>query len=633
MISVVIYGRNDNYGYNLHKRAGLSLNCIANILCDPDDEIIFVDYNTPDDFPTFPEAIRDTLTPEACRRLRILRVRPEIHQRYQPRTHLPVIEAVARNVAVRRANPRNRWILSTNTDMIFVDRKETSLSTIAQDLPRGYYHLPRFDIPESIWEKFDRRDPAGTIVDAKYWGRALHLNEIVRSHPFFLYDAPGDFQLVERDDMFRIHGFHEDMLLGWHIDSNLSKRLYLLHGKVGDLSDRLIGYHCNHMRQATPKHSDTKADDWGAFIDDVRLPELPSQAQTWGCPEDTIEELSLSSCPSDVYRAILQQTIGARMTAPSTILYRGEFFDRIKYDARHVLPYLSDIFVNCPRSWNVAWIGSRSDMLRLFGAMWTFLGFNGRIMVDAARKETQSSIVTRTSFASILQEADAFVFDFGEITGDGEIYLQQPWYRQRAADLMEMFWAVIDVEQSRAQPHKRSKRRIIAINSMNGYLESLVSENVSGAKTRISTRIRHGFAVDSSNIREEWLPRMLAGPSGILVDGGIRARLGFPGHVVYGPYRALRPGCYEVTATIQAETTTQMANARAAPLVLEVVNRDNFLGRMDLSLRDLSLHTLKFEVDCCGWAIEVRLWSTGSTNALITSVAVEKVRSNIEALV
>ena len=57
MISVVVYGRNDNYGYNLHKRAAISLNCIAEVLDGHSDEIIFVDYNTPDDYPTFPEAI------------------------------------------------------------------------------------------------------------------------------------------------------------------------------------------------------------------------------------------------------------------------------------------------------------------------------------------------------------------------------------------------------------------------------------------------------------------------------------------------------------------------------------------------------------------------------------------------
>ena len=57
MISVILYGRNDAHGYNLHRRAALSLNCIAEVLTDPDDEIIFVDYNTPDELPTFVEAI------------------------------------------------------------------------------------------------------------------------------------------------------------------------------------------------------------------------------------------------------------------------------------------------------------------------------------------------------------------------------------------------------------------------------------------------------------------------------------------------------------------------------------------------------------------------------------------------
>ncbi len=57
MISTILYGRNDSHGYNLHKRVAISLNCIAHVLDDPNDEIIFVDYNTPDDMPTFVEAI------------------------------------------------------------------------------------------------------------------------------------------------------------------------------------------------------------------------------------------------------------------------------------------------------------------------------------------------------------------------------------------------------------------------------------------------------------------------------------------------------------------------------------------------------------------------------------------------
>ena len=80
MFSVILYGRNDAHGYNLHRRAALSLNCIAEVLTDPDDEIVFVDYNTPDELPTFIEAISDTLTERCLRVLRVIRVPAAIHE-------------------------------------------------------------------------------------------------------------------------------------------------------------------------------------------------------------------------------------------------------------------------------------------------------------------------------------------------------------------------------------------------------------------------------------------------------------------------------------------------------------------------------------------------------------------------
>ena len=113
MISLILYGRNDNHGYNLHKRAAISLNAMAQVLGEPDDEILFVDYNTPDDLPSFVEAIGDTLSPRARECVRILRVRPALHERFRDKTHLLALESVSRNVALRRANPRNRWVLST----------------------------------------------------------------------------------------------------------------------------------------------------------------------------------------------------------------------------------------------------------------------------------------------------------------------------------------------------------------------------------------------------------------------------------------------------------------------------------------------------------------------------------------
>ena len=163
MISVILYGRNDAYGYNLHKRAAISLNCIAEVLDDPNDEILFVDYNTPDDFPTFPEAIQDTLTARARKIMRIFRARPHIHERYRIRTHLVVLEPISRNIAVRRSNPANRWILSTNTDIVMVPQAAGSLTSIARSLEAGFWQAPRVEIPETLWEGLDRREPRQNI--------------------------------------------------------------------------------------------------------------------------------------------------------------------------------------------------------------------------------------------------------------------------------------------------------------------------------------------------------------------------------------------------------------------------------------------------------------------------------------
>src|SRR5258706_12410136 len=160
-----MYGRNDSHGYNLHRRAAISLNCIAELLRDPDDEIVFVDYNTPDDLPTFIEAISDTLTDTAKRKIRLLRVRPRVHQRFHEKTHLVALESISRNIAIRRSNPANRWILSTNTDMIFLPRRPgDTLDSIVARLEDGFYELPRFELPETLWESFDRLDPKGTLA-------------------------------------------------------------------------------------------------------------------------------------------------------------------------------------------------------------------------------------------------------------------------------------------------------------------------------------------------------------------------------------------------------------------------------------------------------------------------------------
>src|ERR1051326_3839085 len=223
MISVILYGRNDSHGYNLHKRAAISLNCIAEMLQSDGDEILFVDWNTPNDLPSFIEAIYDTLTPRARALVRVFRVRPELHYKLVGPTHLVAVEPQSRNIALRRSNPANRWVLLTNTDMIFVPRSEyESLDDAIGDLEDGQYILPRFELPEPIWEMFPRSDPRAVIAACDELGSRLHLNEVAVSHPWMRFDSPGDFQLVPREVLWGIHGLDEQMIHAWHVDSKLS---------------------------------------------------------------------------------------------------------------------------------------------------------------------------------------------------------------------------------------------------------------------------------------------------------------------------------------------------------------------------------------------------------------------------
>jgi len=387
MISVILYGRNDSHGYNLHKRAAISLNCLAAVLSDPDDEIVFVDYNTPNALPTFVEAIYDTLTAQAKARLRVLRVRPELHQRLAGRTHLVALEPHSRNIAIRRANPRNRWILLTNTDMIFVPRDGTNdLTGAVRGLPDGLYTLPRFELPEPLWESFPRGEPGAILDICRNLGPRLHLEEVTTSFPYSRFDQVGDFQLVPRQALWEIHGFDERMVHGWHCDSNIAKRLYLYYGgRTGSLADRLKGYHCDHTRVATGAHRmDGKVDnDVNRFVFQVETPFALHQAETWGWPDDPVEELDFVRDPQARYVAAVERALGA----PQQEDYVSDAVglrDFLQAKAEHVLPYLASDLSVYPRTARFAYIGNHPRMLSLATRCIAEMGFETPLAYAAA---------------------------------------------------------------------------------------------------------------------------------------------------------------------------------------------------------------------------------------------------------
>jgi len=633
MISIVLYGRNDSYGYNLHKRAALSFNCMAEVLGEDGDEILFVDYNTPDDFPTFPEAIQDTLSDKARKKLRIFRVRPHIHRRFSDKTRLVALEPIARNVAVRRSNPANRWILSTNTDMIFVPQRAQSLNEFTRDLPAGFYHAPRIEIPETLWESLDRNKAREAIETVREWGSTLHVDEIVFGSPLILYDGPGDFQLMERSDLFEIQGFDEEMLLGWHVDSNIAKRLTMLRGKVGDLGKEVYGYHCDHARQVTLMHSHSRTEnDWRRFIENVPKPWIPEQADSWGCANDEIEEIRLTGQSASAYVKALKRQIGERQHVPPTVAYVGENYNKTDYDPRHILPYLADMFVCCERKTSVAWFGAKRDLMTHFAGWWKELGFTGDILVDQSLIEgaglaTVSGAV-ETTFDTMLEKADAFIFDFGRIEQDDNSFAGVP---RPAAHAMNRALLAIVASEHKRMTDGRPLRRVIAVNAINNVFESAIMSHIGAAHTPYSARMRNGFVLPPMKGQVDWTSRLQVGNAGIQDGRLIRSRKEVLGPVIQGPHRHLHAGTYRFKLGLSGNDIS-IHNRDQTVAVLEIASSREYLGHRLIMRSDIVAGQVALDVDITqdhaltpGFSIETRLRTVAPVELTLSTLSCERI--------
>ncbi len=358
LITVIIYGRNDTHGYNLHKRAALSLNNIASYLND-DDEIIFVDWNTPIGYSSFPEAISDTLNKKTKELLKIIRVPQRLHDQITLNPTRLTLEPVARNVAIKRSNPKNKWILSTNTDMIFLLKKGEKFADIIHDLEPGYYGIPRFSIPDSIWEKLNRSDTSETNKLLRKLTTEIDLKENVTAGPVYGFDAPGDFQLFTRQDIISLGGFDETMLLGWHVDSNLAKRFNIYFGFTKSLEHVIEGFHCEHNKISTQFTNSNLSNDINLYINLIQNPIAKHNGLNWGLEHENLATFKLTTKENIDLETLIKFAPNPKITRielPTEIVG-----DLISYPITHALPYVLELFEGSESNRNVGYIGPENN--------------------------------------------------------------------------------------------------------------------------------------------------------------------------------------------------------------------------------------------------------------------------------
>lgn len=295
MITFLVVGRNDGYGVNLHKRTAISLNFLASLCREPDDEIIYVDCNTPEHEMTLVEAIGDTLTPAARRYLKAYRISKAQMQSAIGDTPLPFSDELSRNVGIRRSNPNNAWLLSTNCDILLQPiRTETIREVLAKLTPR-FYLCPRISIPISQWQMLDRMNVGQISAFCDEVIKRGYRLPPEKEQPWLRFASVGDFQLAPREQWFQIGGCEESMKFWGHSDANNAKRLSVLNGggRTPDLADDLSVLHLDHNVSEASSHDATMVhNDWKRWIDEVTT-HTSQNSVGWGLPQENLPLIKL----------------------------------------------------------------------------------------------------------------------------------------------------------------------------------------------------------------------------------------------------------------------------------------------------------------------------------------------------
>ena len=277
---------------------------------------------------------------------------------------------MARNIAVRRTNPANRWLLSTNTDMVLRPRTDEIPSEIVRHLPDGGVPAPAVRVAGVALGNVDAANEAGATLPRSPLGPRFHLDELP-SHelPYIRFDAPSDFQLMLRYDA-------RDSTASTSACSRLARGHQ--HRQASDAPPRLDPDHRSARRlslQPQPHPNRLPGNggvenDFDRFFFDVEESALPSQ-QAAGLVDEAVEEISIHR---RVGRTLADSLIAAIPPHDSqTVVTTADWAFGLTYDSGHVLPFVADSIAVSPAGATIAYLGANPTFERMLGVLTTEL--------------------------------------------------------------------------------------------------------------------------------------------------------------------------------------------------------------------------------------------------------------------
>jgi hypothetical protein len=235
-LSVVLTGRNDNFGGDFNQRLFSALTYNHRLLTEAgvEYELVFVEWRPVPGRALLADRIRERIPEIACR-LMTYEVDERYHDAFSQNPRVQFHEFIAKNVGIRRA--LGSYVLVTNTD-IYLSRAVVNVAAKKLLRPMILYRATRLDLKS--WMD-------GTNLDEDVLGDPRNQAAINVLKPPYFTNASGDFLLLDRFSFHALRGFNEVFRVAKiHIDTN-----FCLHAHANGVLIADTGAEVFHVGEGT----------------------------------------------------------------------------------------------------------------------------------------------------------------------------------------------------------------------------------------------------------------------------------------------------------------------------------------------------------------------------------------------
>ncbi|NWG32602.1 MAG: hypothetical protein HXY29_14080 [Rhodocyclaceae bacterium] len=244
------------------------------------------------------------------------------------------------------------------------------------------------------------------------------------------------------------------------------------------------------------------------FVFNVTSPFLNNQAETWGIPNEVIEEIHIKDGFKSSFNSILEDLLPGMSEATSEDIFTSESYDHGQiYDTMHTIPFLMDHLFNFSKSTNLGYFGCNHELLYLMDAILQRLEHSGAIFVShdliksvSSKLKPLSSRCFIVSSEEVISKSDIFIFDTSAmhlpqvLKFNGIPFPKNSFeYRDFKEKLRTSFLECIKAERQRYNTKQCFLRKFLIISSVNTWFEQLTSSLLDTTLTPYSSRIRHGY--------------------------------------------------------------------------------------------------------------------------------------------